>query len=102
MDVSVVPAQCKAVVAGGKHGKGKKGTKKYLPDDGWDALSADATPKPVKSWKKGSLDKCDVSVLSAMKANKPILKTIKKPMKPVSVHQECNENRDDMPPILKR
>ena len=47
MSGSVVAAQRTAVVAGGKHGEGKKGTKKYLPDDGWDALSADATPKPI-------------------------------------------------------
>ena len=35
-------------------------------------------PKPIKSWKKGSSDKCDKSVLSAMKANtiKFILKTV--------------------------
>ena len=55
----VVAAQGKAVVAGGKHGEGKKGTKKYFPDDGWDTLSADTTPKPIESWKKGSLGKSD-------------------------------------------
>ena len=49
---SVVAAQGTAVVAGGKHGKGEKGTKKYFPNDGWDALSADATPKPIESKKK--------------------------------------------------
>ena len=56
---SVVAAQGKAVVAGGKHSEGKKSTKKYLPNKKWDALSADATPKPTESRKKGSLDKCD-------------------------------------------
>jgi hypothetical protein len=90
---SVVAAQGKAVVAGGKHSEGKKSTKKYLPDKRWDALSADATCKPTKSRKKDSSDKCDESVLNAMKAN------IKKPMKPVSVHQECDENGDHIPPI---
>ena len=56
LGVPVVAAQGKAVVAGGKHGEGKKGTKKYLPNDGWDALSADATPKPIESRKIGCLD----------------------------------------------
>ena len=35
----VVTAQGTAVVTGGKHGKGTKGAKKYLSDDGWDTLS---------------------------------------------------------------
>ena len=50
----VVAAQGTVVVTGGKHGKGKRGTQKYMPDDGWDALSADARPKPIESQKKGS------------------------------------------------
>jgi hypothetical protein len=61
--------QGKAYVTGGKHGKGKRSTQEHLPDEGWDALSADASPKPIKSRKKGSSDQCDESVLSAMKAN---------------------------------
>jgi len=65
----VVAAQGKAVVAGSKHGEGKKDSKKYFPNDGWGALSADATPKPIESRKKGSSDTCDKSVSSAMKAN---------------------------------
>jgi hypothetical protein len=86
---------------GSKHSEGKKSTKKYFPDKKWDDLSADATPKPTISQKKGSSDKCDESVLRAMKADttKPILKTIKKLMKLVSPHQKCSENRDDLPPI---
>jgi hypothetical protein len=67
-------------VAGGKHGEGKKGTKKYLPNYGWDALSADATPKPIESQKKGSSGKSDGPVLSAL--------------------QKCDENRDDVSSTL--
>ena len=87
------------VVAGGKHGEGKKGTKKYLPDYGWDALSADATPIPIESWKKGSSDKCDESVLRAMKANtiKSISKTTNKLINLVSALQKCDENGDEAP-----
>ncbi len=66
----VVAAQVKAVVAGGKHGNGKRGTQEYLPNEGWDSLSADTSPKPIKSQKKRSSDKCDRSVLSAMKAQR--------------------------------
>ena len=65
----VFPAQGKSVVAGGKHGEEKKGTKKYLPNDGWDALSADATPKSIKSCKKSNLEKSDKPVLSTKIAN---------------------------------
>ena len=63
----------------GKHGKGKRGTEKNLPDDGRDALSADAKPKPIESQKEGSSEKCDESILSAMNANtiKSISKTTK-------------------------
>ena len=66
---SAVAVQAKAYVTGGKHGKGKRGTQEYLPNEGWDALSADASPKPIESQKKRSSDKCDKSVLSTMKAN---------------------------------
>ena len=66
---SAVAVQAKAYVTGGKHGKGKRGTQGYLPDEGRDALSADASPKPIKSQKKRSLDKCDESNLSAISAN---------------------------------
>ena len=69
LGVSAVAVQAKGYVTGGKHGKGKRGTQEYLPDEGWDALSADASPKPIESQKKCSSDKCDESVLSAMKAN---------------------------------
>ena len=40
-----------------------------MPGDGWDALSADATPKPIKSWKKGSSGKSDKPVSSTKTAN---------------------------------
>ena len=95
----VVAAQGKAVVAGSKHGEGKKVTKKYLPGDGWDALSADATPKPIESWKKGSLGKSDGPVPSAVKSNttKSVSKTTKKLIKLVSALQKCDENGDDLP-----
>ncbi len=66
---SAVAVQAKAYVTEGKHGKGKRGTQGYLPDEGLDALIADASSKPIESQKKHSLDKCDESVLSAMKAN---------------------------------
>ncbi len=62
-------SKAKAYVTEGKHGKGKRGTQEYLPDEGWDALSAEASSKPIKSQKKRSSDKCDESVLSSMKAN---------------------------------
>ena len=92
----VVAAQGKAVVTGGKHGKGKKGTKKYLPDDGWDALSADATPKHIKSWKEGSLYKSNKSVPSAKMANtiKSLCKTtnLKKLMSALQKYDENNDN----------
>jgi hypothetical protein len=64
-----VAVQAKAYVTGGKHGKGKRGTQGFLPDEKMNALSADASPKPIESQKKRSSDKCDESVLSAMKAN---------------------------------
>jgi hypothetical protein len=66
---SAVAVQAKAYVTEGKHGKGKRGTQEYLPNEGWNALSADASSKPIKSQEKRSSDKCDRSVLSAMKAN---------------------------------
>jgi len=66
---SAVAVQAKAYVTEGKHGKGKRGTQEYLPDEGWDALSAEASPKSIESQKERSSDKCDESVLSAMKAN---------------------------------
>jgi len=69
LGVSAVAGQAKAYVTGGKHGKGKRGTQEYLPNEGWEALNADASSKPIKSQEKRSSDKCDRSVLSAMKAN---------------------------------
>ena len=86
----VVAAQGTAVVTGGKHGKGKKGTKKYLPDYVWGALSANAKHKPIESWKEGSLDKSDKSVLSAKTANiiKSLSKTTRKLKKLVSALQK--------------
>ena len=98
----VVAAQGNRVVAGGKHGEGKKGTKKYLPDDGWDALSADATPKPIESWKKGSSGKSDKPVLSAKTANtiKSFLKTTTELKKLVGAIQKCDENSDVTSPTL--
>ena len=87
-------------MAGVKHDEGKKGTKKYLLNDEWDALSANATPKPIKSWKKGSLGKNDEPILSAMTANtiKSFLKTTTKLKKLVSALQKCDENNDDTSP----
>ena len=75
-----VAAQGKAVVTGGKQGKGKKGTQKYPPNYEWDALSAVGKPKPMESWKEGSLDKSDKSAPSAKTANtiKSLLKTTTK------------------------
>ena len=97
----VVAAQGKADVTDGKHGKGKRGNHKYLPNDGWDALSADVKPMPIESQKEGSADKCDKSVLSAMKANtiKSISKTTKRLIKSVSALQKCDENGDDAPSV---
>ena len=71
-DTKVCPSvavQAKAYVTGGKHDKGERGTQGFLPDEERDALSAGASPKPIESQKKRSSDKCDESVLSAMKAN---------------------------------
>ena len=51
LDASVVAAQGTAFVTGRKGGKGKKGAK-YLPNDEWNALSADAKAKLIKSQKK--------------------------------------------------
>jgi len=96
----VVGAQGKAVVTGAKHGKGKKGTKKYFPDDGWDTLSAYATPKPIESWKKGSSGKSDEPILSAKTVNtiKSFSKTTTNLKKSVSALQKCDENGDDPSP----
>ena len=69
MGGQAVAVQGKADVTGGKHDWGKKGNKKYLPDDGWGALSASANPKPIESRKEGSLDKSDKSVLRVKTAN---------------------------------
>jgi hypothetical protein len=69
LGVSAVTVQSKAYVTDVKHGNGKRDNHKYLPDERWDALSADASPKPIESQKKRSSDKCDEFVLSAMMAN---------------------------------
>jgi hypothetical protein len=45
LDVPVVAAQGTAFVAGSKGVKGKKGNKKYLPKDEWNALRADEIVK---------------------------------------------------------
>ena len=66
---SVVAVQGKTDVTGGEHDKHNKGTKKYLPVDGWEALSANANPKPVESQKEGSLEKSDKSFPSAKMKN---------------------------------
>ena len=67
-----------------------------MPGNGWDALSADAKPKLIKSQKEGSLDKSDKSVPSAKteNTNKSLLKTTKL-KKLVSALQKSNENGDD-------
>ena len=79
-DSPVVAAQSTAFVPGGKGGKGKKDTKKYLPEDEWNALTADKKSKLVKSQKNGGLENDDKSVLSAklVKITKSLRKTIKK------------------------
>ena len=43
--------QSMACVTGGKGGGGMKGTKRYLPQNEWKALSADAKSKIIESWK---------------------------------------------------
>ena len=65
------------VTKGRKRGKGKKGAKKYLPEDKWNALSAEEKSKLIESQKKGGLDNDDKSVSSAMSA-KTIISTAKK------------------------
>ena len=95
---SVVAVQGKADVTGGNHDKGKKGTKKYLPDDGWGALSANAKPKPIESWKEGTSDKIDKSVPSAKTAN--TTKSLTKLKKLVSALQKCDKNGDDVSSTL--
>jgi hypothetical protein len=84
-------------VTGGKAGKGKKVTEKYLPNDEWDALSADAKPTPIKSWKKGDSEKSDKSISSAKTANtiKSLSKTTTKLKKLVRAHQKCDKDDDD-------
>jgi hypothetical protein len=85
-------------VTGGKHGKGKRGTEKYFPDDEWDALSTDAKPAPIESCKEGSLGKSHRPIPSAVKENtiKSISKTTKKLIKLVSALLQYDENKDDV------
>ena len=45
----VCAVQSMAFVTGGKGGGGKKGTKKYLPQNEWKALSADTKSKIIES-----------------------------------------------------
>ena len=65
----------------GKGGKGK-GVNKYLPDNEWNELSAEAKAKIIQARKKGGLEKSEgddksVSSSKLAKSTKSLSKTIK-------------------------
>jgi hypothetical protein len=81
LDVPVVASQGTAFVTGGKGGN-DKGANKYLPDNEWNELSAEAKAKIIKAHKKCVLEKLEeddksVSSSKSAKSTKSLLKTIK-------------------------
>jgi hypothetical protein len=106
LDTQVVPAQGTAFVTGGQGGKKKgKGSKKYLKEAEWNALSPEAQSKIIESRKKckddDEMDKSLVSNKSA-KTIKSLSKTMKllekdnwRLKKSVSALQKCNEDDDN-------
>ena len=59
LDAPVIAAQGTAFVTSGKGGKGK-GAKKYLPNNKWNALSADQKLRPAKKvgWRNRTMMTC--------------------------------------------
>ena len=81
LDSPAIELQGTAFVTSGKRGKGK-GVKNYLPDNEWNALSAQAKAKIIKACKKGGMaesedDDKSVSSSKSAKTTKPLSNTIK-------------------------
>jgi hypothetical protein len=106
LDTQVVPAQGTAFVTGGQGGKKKgKGSKKYLKEAEWNALSPKAQSKIVESCKKGNnADEEDKSLASnksakTIKSLSKMMKLLEKDnqwlKKLVSALQKCNEDDDN-------
>jgi hypothetical protein len=103
LHTQVIPAQGTAFVTGGQGGKKKgKGSKKYLEEADWNALSPEAHVKIIESCKKGKDDDEDNKSLASNKSAKTI-KSLSKVMKLlekdnrwlkklVSVLQKCDED----------
>ncbi len=76
-----IASQGSAFVTDGKGGK-SKGAGKFLPDNEWNELSAEARAKIIKACKKGGSEKLEeddkyVSSFKLAKSTKSLLKTIK-------------------------
>ncbi len=101
MKTQFVPAQETAFVTGGQGDKKKgKGSKKYLKEAEWNALSPEAQSKIIESCKKGNNDDEDTKSLASNKSAKTI-KSLSKTTKllekdnqwlkkSVSALQKCN------------
>jgi hypothetical protein len=68
LETQVIPAQGTAFVTGGQGGKKKgRGSKKYLKEADWNALSPEAQSKIIESRKKGNDDNEDDKSLASNK-----------------------------------